>query len=1010
MCGICGFTDYKNDALLAAMASSLRHRGPDEDGFHHDGARASLANRRLKIIDLDTGRQPVKNEDGSVVVVFNGEIYNYRELRADLEKRGHRFSTASDTEVLVHLYEEHGPDLCASLRGMFAFAIWDSKRGRLMLARDQFGVKPLYYAEAGGALFFASELKALLLCDRIPKDLDPAAMDAYFTLLRVPAPLTAFRAVRKLESGCVLLRGGGRTEIRRYWELRPMDLSGVPEAELKDRAMAALEASVREQLVSDVPVGLLLSGGLDSAAIASCLGPSGSAVTAFSAGFSGADAAYDETEKAALAASAFGLRHERLEVTGNVSEVCSSLAANFDEPFADSSAIPNYLITRAASGRVKTALTGTGGDELFGGYPRHLGALRLERYLSLPAALRAAASSAADLLPEGRGPRNISGWAKRFTKGGLLDFPRGYHSWCSFLREDEKNSLYSLDFKAALGGARYAPPLLPQSPDEIMRYELAGYLQDDLLTLSDRVSMMNSLELRVPFLDVRLASLMAGISLRTKTGGGLEPKRFMRAMLAGRLPRPLLRQKKMGFQAPVARWLAEDLSGFVSDVLSPKALRRSGFLDPMAVAAMRGEHAAGRRDHSDRLYAALMFELWMDSLRRRGSAAYGASAAGRRLNVVIATDIIQADDEGGSGRVAWETARRLAARKHKVSILTRGAAGKPAYERTEGVDIYRYFGSPAGFRSAAAEVKRRYGAADVLSLHHPHTALLAQHYFRGVPSVYCFNSPWGEEYSIRAADQRFSALRRLAGAAVRRLAEKRVLSRSSVIMSASVFMADRLRAEHGFKSRIVPLGVDTDKFSPAEDRALVRRKLGLPEDRFIVFTVRNLAPRMGLENLVAAAARVADNVPEAYFIIGGRGYLMPRLEAMIKEKGLGGRVKLTGYIEEQDLAMYYQAADVFVLPTKELEGFGLVTLEALACGTPVLATPVAANIEVLGGFNKELLFESETPQAMAAGIESFARRDPAGLTAFRDRCRFFAETHSWDKYADEIERVFYEVL
>ncbi|HBE88680.1 MAG TPA: hypothetical protein DDW67_06025 [Elusimicrobia bacterium] len=229
-------------------------------------------------------------------------------------------------------------------------------------------------------------------------------------------------------------------------------------------------------------------------------------------------------------------------------------------------------------------------------------------------------------------------------------------------------------------------------------------------------------------------------------------------------------------------------------------------------------------------------------------------------------------------------------------------------------------------------------------------------------------------------------------------------------MSASVFMADRLRAEHGVRSRITPLGVDTAEFSPAEDRGLVRRALGLPEDRFIIFTVRNLAPRMGLENLVEAAARVAENVPDSYFIIGGRGYLMPRLEGMIKERGLSSHVKLTGYIEEKELASYYQAADLFVLPTRELEGFGLVTLEALACGTPVLATPVAANIEVLGGFNRELLFESETPEAMAEGIESFARRDPAGLRSFRDKCRFFAEGYSWERYADEMEKIFYEVL
>ncbi|KAF0126981.1 MAG: asparagine synthase (glutamine-hydrolysing) [Elusimicrobia bacterium] len=1016
MCGICGFTDYKNDYLLGAMAAALRHRGPDEDGFHYDGGRASLASRRLKIIDLDTGRQPVANEDGCVAAVFNGEIYNYKALRSDLEARGHRFRTASDTEVLVHLYEEHGPDLCSSLRGMFAFAIWDSRRGRLLLARDQFGIKPLYYAEAGGSFFFASELKALLLCDRIPRDLDPVAMDAYFTLMRVPAPLTAFRAARKLESGCVLLRGGGRTEIRRYWDMKAQDMSGVPEEELHDRALAALEASVKEQLVSDVPLGLLLSGGLDSAAIASCLGQTGASVTAYSAGFSGADSAYDETGKAALAAAAFGLRHEKLDVSGTadsagkgVADICVRLATGFDEPFADSSAIPTYLVTRAASGRVKAALTGTGGDELFGGYPRHLGALHLEKYLSLPPALRSAAAAAAALLPEGRGPRNIAGWAKRFSRGGLLDFPRGYHSWCSFLAEEEKTSLYSLDFKAALGGARYAPPLLPQSPDEIMRYELAGYLQDDLLTLADRASMMNSLELRVPFLDVRLASLMAGISLRTKTGGGLEPKRFMRKMLAGRLPPPLLRQKKMGFQAPVARWLAEDLSDFVSDILSPAALRRSGFLDPMAVASMRGEHLAGRRDHSDRLYAAIMFELWLDSVRRL--TASPVSAGGRRLHIVIGTDIIQSDDEGGSGRVAWETARRLAARRHKVAVVTRGAPGGKPLEVVDGVEIRRYGVSPLSFRAAAAALKDRYGRPDVLYLHHPYTGMLSQSFFPGAPSAYYFHSPWGEEYSIRGRDMGFGAPRLLLGSLARRTIERRVLGRSLRVMAASGFMAERLKREHGVPPVIVPLGVDTEKFSPAADRDEVRRRLGVPPEKLVVFTVRNLVPRMGLENLVTAAARVLDNIPETHFIIGGRGYLKPRLEAMIKEAGIGGGVTLAGFIPEQDLAAYYQAADLFILPTRELEGFGLVTLEALACGTPVLATPVAANVEVLGGFNRSLLLGGGTPEDIAEGIESFSRRDPRGRGAFREKCREFVENnYSWEKHSLEVEKLFYEML
>ncbi len=668
MCGICGFTDYKNDYLLGAMAASLRHRGPDEDGFHYDGGRASLASRRLRIIDLDTGRQPVSNEDGTVTVVFNGEIYNYRELREELRRKGHSFRTSSDTEVLVHLYEERGTELCSALRGMFAFALWDSGKGRLLLARDQFGIKPLYYAETGGSLFFASELKALLLCDRISRDLDPVALDAYFTLLRIPAPLTAFRAVKKLESGCLLVREGGRSEIKRYWDLRP-EFPAETGGALRERLLAAFDESVREQLVSDVPLGLLLSGGLDSSAIAYSLGAAGAPVTAFSAGFSGADSAYDETRKAALAASAFGLRHERLEITADAAEVCTRLAEGFDEPFADSSAIPTYLVTRAASGKVKAALTGIGGDELFGGYPRHLGALHLRKYLMLPRPLRSAAAGAAGLLWESRGPRNLAGWAKRFTKGGLLDFPKAYHYWCTFLDEKGKNELYSLDFRTALSGSRYAPPFLPPSPDEIMRYELGGYLQDDLLALADRVSMMNSLELRVPFLDVRLAALTAGVTLSEKTGGGLEPKRLMRRMLAGRLPAELLSQRKMGFQAPVSRWLAEDLAGFMDDALSPRALERSGYLDSSAVARLRGDHLSGRRDHSDRLYSVLMFELWLRSLK-------GPAAAVSALPVSSPRDFekILLLNLGGLGDIVMMRPLLLALRSRfpaaKITLLT----------------------------------------------------------------------------------------------------------------------------------------------------------------------------------------------------------------------------------------------------------------------------------------------------------------------------------------------------
>lgn len=859
MCGICGFTDYRNDYLLGAMAASLRHRGPDEDGFHYDGERASLASRRLKIIDLDTGRQPVKNEDGTVTVVFNGEIYNYRELREELRKRGHSFRTASDTEVLVHLYEEKGPDFPSALRGMFAFALWDSKLGRLMLARDQFGIKPLYYAEAGGSLFFASELKALLLSDRVSRDLDPVAIDAYFTLLRVPAPLTAFRAVRKLESGCVLLRQNGRTDLKRYWDLKP-EFPAEKGRQLEERILAALDESVREQLVADVPLGLLLSGGLDSSAIASALGDAGRSVTAFSAGFSGADSAYDETRKAALAAGAFGLRHERLEVSGDIAGVCQKLAEGFDEPFADSSAIPTYLVTKAASSRVKAALTGTGGDELFGGYPRHLGALQLKRYLSLPLSLRSAAAAAAGLMNEGRGPRNLAGWAKRFTKGGLLDFPKAYHYWCTFLDEKGKGDLYSLDFRAALSGSRYIPSFLPPEPDAIMRYELGGYLQDDLLALADRVSMMNSMELRVPFLDVRLVSLLAGVSLSAKTGGGLEPKKLMRRMLSGRLPPELISQKKMGFQAPVSRWLAEDLSGFVADTLSPRALKKSGFLNFSEVARMRGDHLSGRRDHSDRLYSALMFELWFRSIKGAASAAVSVPPSSpREFSRILLVNL------GGLGDIVMMVpllkTLRLNFPSARITLLTleRSASAArllPQLDAVEALPVRYKFPGPVGALRCLFTLLRLRGERYDLMLNH-----------------LAVSSPWGRRklrllsWLVRPA---FSAGRCIEDCSALYSApvyEREIEERSEVELSL------RLLGPLGLRplDKEISFPVDTAEVALVEEELRVR---GLSGRMLIGLNPGSFRPsrRWPIENWVTILRRMLVRYPEAGFIVTtGRG-------------------------------------------------------------------------------------------------------------------------------------------
>ncbi len=1012
MCGICGFAGLKNDALLRAMAARLEHRGPDEDGFFSEADRVALGMRRLRVIDLSTGSQPVFNEDRSVAVVFNGEIYNFRELRAELEAKGHRFRTNTDTEVLVHLYEERGEEFPRLLRGMFAFALWDSGERKLMLARDQFGIKPLFYAQAGGKLFFASEIKSLLLAEEISGGLDPAALDAYFARLYIPAPLTAYRDIKKLEPAFTFVLKDGRTKLSRYWE-PPRGFPALSERDCLEGVDDLLGRSVKEQLVSDVPLGLLLSGGMDSSTLLYYMTRPGSGpARTFTVGYSGRDAAFSETGPARLLAERFGSVHEETIVSPDPRAVMEKLAAQFDEPFADASAIPTYLVTREARKKVTVALTGVGGDELFGGYPRHLGARLLPFYLALPRALRAALGDASRLLPESRGPRNLPGRLKRFLDGARGDFRAAYERWISYLAAEERRALFAGGRLAGLPSSDALFPGALDGPADIYPYELRNYLSDDLLCLADRASMANSLELRVPFLDVRLAEFMAGAPLQLRTKG-FRLKHLLKKLMADRLPAEITGGAKRGFQVPLARWYGEELNGFVRETLSSGKLVKEGYLSREFIGRLLAEHESGRRNLNDQIHAAVMFELWLGVNGKRAAAPPrdGIRAGGESLTIVTATDIIQSDDEGGSGRVAWETSRELAALGHRVIVVTKGAAGAKDRAAQEGLEVYRYRGNPLRFAAAAKDILKRFGKVDVLYLHHPYTGLLAQLNFRGVPAAYAFHSPWAEEYAIRAAAKGLGKLRRLPGVLARKLAERRVLSKSGTVLVASSFMSGRLKNAYDLSSRVLPLGVDTVKFSPAADRGAARRRLGIGADQFLVFCVRNLEPRMGLENLVAAAGEAAGAVPNLQVVIGGRGSLRGKLEEQVRSSGLSADVRLTGFIPDEELPFYYQAADLFVLPTKELEGFGLVTLEALACGTPVLATPVAANLEVLGGFDKSLLLKGDGPAAIAAGIMDFAALPEEEKKALRARCRSFVEKrYSWKMYASGTEKVLYEVL
>jgi asparagine synthase (glutamine-hydrolysing) len=617
MCGICGVATAERGAVadleaVRRMNGRLVHRGPDSDGLFSSGGVA-LAMRRLSIIDLEGGDQPISNEDGSVTVVQNGEIYNYRELRRDLEQRGHRFATASDTEVLVHLYEEHGDGFVERLRGMFALALWDSRQERLLLARDRFGIKPLYHRVAGGTLSFASELKAMLEQPGFSRQIDPRAVAAYLAFNSIPAPLTIFSEARKLPAGTLAVWRDGELAQRRYARPAPVAAERVrrrPAEELATELRETLRGSIRAHLVADVPVGVLLSGGVDSAGItALAAAEQGEPVKTFSVGFE--EASFDELDRARLVAERYGADHHEIVLRPDAVELFPKLVEAFDEPFGDSSALPTYLVSELAAGEVKVALSGEGGDELFGGYYTYVADLlapRLGRLAALAAPL-------AELLPSSDSKVSLDYKAKRFARGAGLPPLERHHAW---------KEIFSRQLQEALLGGRdpgwdpvdvyrerYAETAGAEPLARLQDVDLGIYLVDDLLVKTDRSSMAHSLELRVPFLDAEVAGMALGLATPLKVRG-LAKKRLLRRALAPLLPREVLRGPKQGFSIPVAAWLRGPLQGFAREALSAETLSRQGWLDPTTVASLLDNHCSGREDLSRQLWGLIAFTLWFD--------------------------------------------------------------------------------------------------------------------------------------------------------------------------------------------------------------------------------------------------------------------------------------------------------------------------------------------------------------------------------------------------------------
>jgi len=617
MCGIAGAASTDPGRipreLIDRMSGAIEHRGPDEGG-RYDAPKVSLAVRRLRIIDLISGSQPIANEDETVWVVMNGEIYNFQELRAELGARGHRFRTKTDTECLVHLYEEHGDEMVTHLRGMFAFALWDITRERLLLARDRLGKKPLVYADLGDWILFASELQALAQVDAIPRALDLGALGDYLAHGYVPAPATIYRAVKKLPPAHLGIWEAGRLEIRRYWEPRYEPKIKIGEEDAVVELERRLDEAVRIRLIADVPLGALLSGGVDSSLVVALMARNSSRpVQTFSIGFD--DAAYNELGHARRVATRFGTEHHELVVRPDATAVLPTLVRHYGEPYADSSAIPTYYVSKLARTQVTVALNGDGGDEAFAGYDRSRAMSYAQALAPVPASVLSGAASLLANVP--LAPGRLRRRSSRFLSAVALPASERYARWVSAIPDAMLEELLEPDVAADIRAARTHPVRSAFEAtaglslvDRVLATDIVTYLPGDLLAKMDIASMANSLETRSPLLDHEIVQFAASLPTELKLHGGRDQKYLLKKLARRLIPIENVDRPKKGFAIPLAAWLRGELREMAAEALLGPRARGRGYFRPAAVARVWEEHQSGAREHTIPLWTLLMFELW----------------------------------------------------------------------------------------------------------------------------------------------------------------------------------------------------------------------------------------------------------------------------------------------------------------------------------------------------------------------------------------------------------------
>ncbi len=623
MCGICGIVSFKADKPvreeeIKEMTDRLIHRGPDDWGIFHKFPSVGLGMRRLSIIDLVGGKQPIHNENGTIQIVFNGEIYNFKELRQDLEKKGHRFYTSCDTEVIVHLYEEYEVDCLQFLRGMFALSIWDENKKRLFLARDRLGIKPLHYIVEDGRIIFASEIKSILSCGGITRELDCSALDRYLTFEYIPSPQTILKGIKKLFPGHYLLFQEGKTSVKKYWDVDFLENKDFSE----EKILEVFKEAVNYRLISDVPLGAFLSGGVDSSSVVALMSRlSPGPVKTFSIGFE--DKSYNELNYARIVAQRFNTDHHEFILKPDIPDLIKKIIDCLDEPLADFSIIPTYLVSRMARQYVTVALSGDGGDEIFAGYETYLAQKVSGYYRHLPLLLRRGLINPVfKMLPPNSHKKGLINYLRRFVTGEDLPSELQHIRWMIFLKDEEKQKLYSRQFQnEVIKTDTYQPwkdyfnyVMDKPSLSRQQYVDIKTYLPEDILHKVDIMSMANSLEVRVPILDHKLVELAASLppSLKLK---GFSAKYIFKKAVGKIIPREIINRPKQGFSIPIKNWLKTDLKDFLLDVLSESQVKKRGIFNYTYIEQIIKEHLEGRENHSHCLWSLMIFSLWQDKYR-----------------------------------------------------------------------------------------------------------------------------------------------------------------------------------------------------------------------------------------------------------------------------------------------------------------------------------------------------------------------------------------------------------